>query len=158
MASGFEPQLRQESAKGRRFWPQFLHGRLVHIPYPLLMPGLLGTIGIIFWHVRSRISAEVTSSVRLAHALAISALRNVASAGSQFAAFAALAYDMPQVRHVQFHLAATDDTALPTTRPGITGPAQPRTLIMASLMAPPPVVQSIPVVVRGNTVGRLMVQ
>lgn len=158
MASGCKSQSRHEPAQGRSFWPPSLHARLVLVPCTLLMLGLLGTIGIIFLHARSRISAEVTSSVQLAHDLAITALHNVANAGSQSAAFAALAHDMPRVRHVQFHLAATDDTALPVTQPGTAGVARPRTSILASLLAPPPVVQSFPVVAHGNTVGRLIVQ
>ncbi len=158
MASGCKPQSRVEPATGRRFWPQSLHGRLVLVPCTLVMLGLLGTIGIIFLHAKSRISAEVTSSVQLAHDLAITELRNVAGAGSQSAAFAALAHDMPRVRHVQFHLAAAGDIALPVTQPRTSGILRPRTSILASLLAPPPVVQSFPVVVHGDTVGRLIVQ
>lgn len=74
-------------------WPRSLHGRLVLTPSALLFPGRSGTIGIIWLHAGNRSSAEVTSRVELAHALAITTLDNVAAADSLSAAFAALAQD-----------------------------------------------------------------
>jgi hypothetical protein len=115
MASRSSWQSRLESARRSRLWPQSLHDRLVVIPSTVLTLGLLGTTGIIFLHARSRISVEVMSSVQLAHELAITAPNNIASAGGRFVVFAALAYDMPRVRHVQFHLAAIGGAALPVT-------------------------------------------
>lgn len=158
MTSPCSPQPRVASAAKRRLWPRSLHGRLVLIPSALLMLGLLGTIGIIFLHAKSRISAEVTSSVQLAHDLAITALGDVADADSQSAAFATLARDLPRVRHVQFGLAASDGTAQSAIQPGSERVVRQRASVLASLLAPPPVVQSFPVAVRGKLVGRLIVR
>ncbi len=158
MASKRKPQARTEPVAKGRFWPRSLHGRLVLIPSALLVLGLLGTIGVILLHAKSRISAEVTSSVQIAHDLAITALHNVADADSRSAAFAALAQDLPRVRHVQFDLAASDGTAQSTIQPGADSVTPQRASILASLLAPPPVVQSFPVTVHGKDVGRLIVR
>lgn len=158
MALNGRPQARTERAARGRVWPRSLHGRLVLIPSALLMLGLLGTIGVILLHATSRISAEVTSSVQLAHDLAITALHNVADADSQSAAFAALAQDLPRVRHVQFDLVASDGTAQSTIEPSVDRVAPKHASILASLLAPPPVVQSFPVTVRGKDVSRLIVR
>jgi two-component system sensor histidine kinase UhpB len=131
---------------------------LVLVPSVLLMLGLLGTVGTIFLHARSRISAEVTSGVQLAHDLAITALRNVADADSQSAAFASLAQDLPRVRHVQFGLAAADGTAQSAIPPGTDRLAPLHASMLASMLSPPPVVQTFPIVVRGKTVGSLIVR
>lgn len=158
MASIRNQESRGEPAFHRGFWPGSLHGRLVLVPSALLVFGLLITIGVILLHARSRIAAEVTSSVELAHDLATTALRNVADAGSESAALAALAQDVPQVRHVEFVLESSGSAALPAAQPGI-GETAPRSgPILASLLAPTPVEQSFPVVVHGRAVGRLIVR
>lgn len=158
MTSKRTTQPRVGAAARGRLWPRSLHGRLVLVPSALLIIGLLGTTGIIFLNAKRRISAEVTSSVQLAHDLAITALRNVADADSESAAFAALARDLPRVRHVQFDLAGSDGTAPSAIRPGTGRVVPQRASVLASVLAPPPVVQSFPVAVRGRTVGRLMVR
>ena len=158
MGPKHERQSHVEPTAGTWFWPRSLHGRLVLIPSTLLMLGLLGTIGIIFLHAKSRISAEVTSSVQLAHDLAVTALHNVTDASGQSAALEALARDLPRVRHVQFHLAATGDTVPTVTQSENSNITPPRMTVLTSLLAPPPVVQRFPVVVRGKAVGQLIVQ
>lgn len=158
MTSGRNRQSRITSGVGRKFWPRSLYGRLVLIPSTLLLLGLLGSISLVFLHARHRIGAEVTSSVELGHNLAVTALRNVADAGSESADFAVLAQDLPRVRHVEFGLAESDGTVRSAIQPG-TGKIIPQHVsALASLLAPPPIVQSFPIVVRGNAVGRLIVQ
>src|ERR1700741_3602743 len=105
----------------RRLWPRSLHGRLVLIPSALLVVGLLCSITFIFLHAKSRIATEVTSSVQLAQGLATTALRNVAEADSAAVAFAALARDLPQVRHVRFGFESFGDTAVPAGQTRIGG-------------------------------------
>jgi hypothetical protein len=119
-------QSRLTPAASQTFWPRSLHGRLVLIPSALLLLGLLGTIGVIFSQAKGRIGAEVTSSVRLGHDLAVTALRNVAVAASQSAAFAALTQDLPPVRHVEFGLAESDGTV----RRAIEPPRRPKSQIV----------------------------
>jgi two-component system, NarL family, sensor histidine kinase UhpB len=150
-------ELRSEPRTYRGLWPRSLYGRLVLVPSALMVLGLLATIGVIFLHAKSRISAEVTSSVQLAHDLATTALRNVADADSQSVALGSLAQDIPQVRHVQFTLEASGDIASPAVKSKIGDTASPRAPLLASLLAPPPVEQSFPVVVHGSVIGRLIV-
>jgi len=158
MASNRNRQSRITFASRRTFWPRSLHGRLILIPSSLLILGLLGTVGIIVLHAKNRIGTEVTSSVQLAHDLAVAALRNVTDATTQSAAFAALAQDLPKVRHVQFGLAAPDGTTRSAIQPGTEKVVPQHASVLASLLAPPPIVQSFPIVLRGDTVGKLIVQ
>jgi two-component system, NarL family, sensor histidine kinase UhpB len=158
MASKPIRQSRLILAGSQTFWPRSLHGRLVLIPSALLLLGLLGTIGVIFSQATGRIDAEVTSSVQLGHDLAVTALRNVADAASKSAAFAALAQDLPSVRHVEFGLAESNGTVRGAIQPGTDKVVTQHVSALASLLAPPPIVQSFPIVVRAGTVGRLIVQ
>ena len=127
------------------------------IPSALLVVGLLCSITFIFLHAKSRIATEVTSSVQLAQGLATTALRNVAGADSAAVAFAVLARDLPQVRHVRFSLEAFGDTPLPAAPAQIGGGRSPHLPLLASLLVPPPVEQRFPVDVRGTIVGSLIV-
>jgi len=151
-------QSRITQGVGQTFWPRSLHGRLVLIPSTLLLLGLLGTIGLVFLHARSRIGAEVTSSVQLGHDLAVAALRNVADAHNKSAAFISLGRDLPRVRHVEFGLAEADGTVRSAIQPGTDQIIFQHMSVLASLLAPPPIVQSFPIVVRGDVVGNLIVQ
>jgi two-component system, NarL family, sensor histidine kinase UhpB len=142
--------------KGWR-WPRSLHGRLVLIPTALLVLGLFGTISIIFLRAQGRIAAEVTSSLQLGHDLATAALRNVADADSPPRAFQSLVRDLPRGRHVQFDLKAFATGSSPENQWRIGDVVYPYSQFLAPLLAPPPVVQAFPVVVRGLTVGKLTV-
>jgi two-component system, NarL family, sensor histidine kinase UhpB len=158
MASNRKWLSRMKPVAGHGFWPRSLHGRLVLLPSALLLLGLLGTICVIFLHARSRIGAEVTSSVQLAHDLGVTALRNVAGADSKSSALTALARDLPQVRHVEFGVAASGGTVRSAIEPSTEGGVTRHVSVLATLLAPPQVVQSFPIVVRGDTVGRLIIQ
>jgi two-component system, NarL family, sensor histidine kinase UhpB len=138
-------------------WPHSLYGRLVLVPTALLVLGLLCTIGIIFLHAKGRIAAEVTSSLQLGHDLATAALRNVADADSPAKAFESLMRDLPRGRHVQFDLKTFATGSSPESQSQIGDVVYSYSQILAPLLAPPPVLQAFPVVVRGLTVGQLSV-
>ena len=156
MNSGCGGDATDQSNARKRPWPRSLHGRLVLIPTALLLLGLVATIGIIFLHAQSRIAAEVTSSVRLGHDPATAALRNVADAERPADALDSLVQDLPQVRHVQFDLQAFASGAAPASQRRIGDVAYPYSQVLAPLLAPPPVVQTFPVVVHGLIVGKLI--
>lgn len=158
MQSERDRRARMRSVAAGRLWPRSLHGRLVLIPSALLLLGLIGTVGTIFLHARSRISAEVASSVQLAHDLAVTALRNVADANSPSAAFATLAQSLPRVRHVEFGLTTSDASAVSAVEQFEDLPTPPHPPFLASLLAAPSIVQVFPVIVAGENVGSLIVR
>jgi len=159
MKSGYGRRLTGElEVRWLWHWPRSLHVRLVLIPAALLAVGLLGTIGVIFLHARSRISAEVTSGVQLGHDLATAALLNVVEAGSRTEAFESLERSLPRVRHVQFELEAFGNNRSHETLWRIGDKVHSYSEFLAPLLAPAPVEQRFPVVVGGATVGRLTVR
>jgi two-component system, NarL family, sensor histidine kinase UhpB len=112
-------------------------------------------------HILARtepIGAEVASSMQLAHDLAVMTLRNIADADSRSRALAALARDLPRVRHVEFGLAASGGTVRSAIQPGTDQGVTQHVSVLATLLAPPQIVQSFPIVVRDATVGRLIIQ
>jgi two-component system sensor histidine kinase UhpB len=123
------------------------------IPTAILSLGLLATVGVILQDAQARIAAEITSGMQLGHELVSTALRNVANAGSPAAAFEQLAHDLPHVRHVQFQLIPNDPALFHFSQLQI-GESPPRTRPwLARLLAPPPLEQVFPVVVRADAVG-----
>jgi len=138
-----------------RAWPRSLACQLVLIPIIVLSLGLLGTVGVALLNGRARVAAETTSSMRLARDLLATALRNLATAGSDQAAFEQLRQDLPMVRHVRFELVPSD-AALPRGTRLQIGAAPTRSRPwLAQLLAPPPVEETFRVVVRGKSLGQV---
>lgn len=140
-------------------WPrlQSLRGQLILIPTVMLALGLLGTISVVLLEAQSRITAEITSGMELGHDLAADALHDVAGADTPAAAFAQLKDDLPRVRHVLFELHPEDASVARAL--GLSTRAEPtveRSWI-AWLLAPPPVEQTLPVIVHGVRAGSLKV-
>ncbi len=138
-----------------RTWPRSLGGQLVMIPVVILFLGLVGMLGTILLNGQAQIAAEITSSMRLAHDLLTTALRNVANASSDTVAFEQLRQDLPRVRHVQFELIPSNAELLHGTRLRIgEAPSRSRPWL-TQLLAPPPVEKIVLIVVRGNTLGQI---
>jgi two-component system, NarL family, sensor histidine kinase UhpB len=96
--------------------------------------------------------------MQLAHDLAVTTLRNVAYADGKSTAFAALVQKLPRVRHVEFGLTASGGPVQSAIQPGTDKVVTQRVSVLASLLEPPRVVQSFPIVVRGKTVGTLVIR
>jgi two-component system sensor histidine kinase UhpB len=124
----------------------------------MLVLGLLGTISIVLLEAQSRITAEITSGMELGHDLATDALHDAADAETPAAAFEQLNRDLPHVRHVLFELHPADTrVARDLGVPASTEQFMERSWV-ARLLAPPPVEQTLPVIVRGIHAGILRVQ
>jgi len=114
----------------------------------LLLLDFLITIIVRLPHARTRIGAEVTSSVHLAHDLTIAALRNAAHTGSKSAACTTLAQTLPLVRHVECGLAASGGNQGSAIQPGTNKVVTQHVSVLGSLVAPP----------QGDTVGSLIIR
>jgi len=137
-------------------WPRSLYGRLMLVPAVLLAVGLLGTISAVLLHAKSRGAAEVSSGLLLGHDVARAALRNLAEAASPEAALTALANELPRVRHVRF--AVEPDTPSPGTNQLTDTSTRSGPLLAMSSLLPPPVAEHFPIVVRGRTIGTLILR
>ncbi len=144
----------QHVVEGRRR-PSSLRGRLVLIPTAVLLLGLLGTVGVVLLNAKSRIAAEITSGLQLGDDLVATALRNVANAASPAVALHTLAQDLPRVRHVRFELVPAQGTSFDAGQLQLGETQLHSRSLLAQLLSPPPVEQTFPVVVRGETVGEL---
>jgi two-component system sensor histidine kinase UhpB len=136
-------------------WPVSLRGQIVLIPTTLLFIGLIGMIGIVMLHAHARIATEIASGVQSGSDLVTAELRDVADASSTDVAFEHLEQALPQVRHVQFRLvhsgaAEQERTARTPDESGL----RPRPWL-ARILAPQPVEQVFPVIVKGHSVGEV---
>jgi two-component system, NarL family, sensor histidine kinase UhpB len=155
MESRQEPDAASRHAVHTRYWPRSLGGQLVLIPTAILILGLLGTVGAVLLDARARIAAEIASGQQLGHHLVTIALRDLTDVETATVGFERLAQDLPRVRHVQFELVSYERTLSHGSGQKIGGtPPRPRPLL-AQILAPPPVEQTFPVVVQGQTVGEL---
>ncbi|MGA9867452.1 MAG: histidine kinase, partial [Acetobacteraceae bacterium] len=126
-----------------------LRTRLVLIPTAILFIGMAATIGFILTGARPRVQAEVNSGMRLGRLLIQDALRDVAASADPNRALAQFEGSLPRVRHVRFVLAPGP---APTEKP----PREPAWVFR--LLAPRAQRDSFPIVVRGQTVGRVLMQ
>jgi hypothetical protein len=116
---------------------------------------LIGTVGVLFLVAHKRVTAETMSGMQLGNHLATAALRNAADARNSAVAFEQLVEELPQVRHVRFELLTTRGALVPGAQAKFSRatPSPPR--LFVRLLAPPPVKQSFPIVVQGQSVGTL---
>ncbi len=153
LARDWEADGRSDARARRR--PRSLRGQLILIPTAVLFLGLLGTVGLIFSHAQARIAAEISSGMRLGHDLITTALRNVSNASSPAVAFEQLAQDLPRVRHVRFEVVPVDGNLFGGSHLQIGEPPPRERSWLARLLAPPPVEQNLPIVVRDATIGQI---
>ena len=152
----WNPEMADQSDMRVQRRPRSLRAQLVLIPTAMLILGLLGAVGVVLLEAHNRIAAEIASSMELGDDLARSALRNLASVDTPAAAFERLRQDLPRVRHIQFELIPSDGTTGRGAGPRTGETAPPPRSWGARLLAPPPVVQTFPIVVHDKRVGELL--
>jgi two-component system, NarL family, sensor histidine kinase UhpB len=130
--------------------------RLVLIPAVILALGLAATIGDELAWAPQRVRAEVTSGMRLGRLLVAAALVNARSAGNADAALSRLAKELPEVRHVVFHIATNPEQLAVAEMPSLVPDRGEVPLWFARLFDLKPKIKIFPVIVGTTEVARIV--
>ena len=129
--------------------------RLVLIPSVILTLGLAATIGYELALAPTRVRAEVSSGMRLGRLLIGAALATAERTGSADLALARLRAELPEVRHVVFHIVTSTDQIAASEVPEIDRKRSPAPLWFARLFNLSPKISLFPVLIDGREVARI---